>query len=46
MVSCHYIGKHARVGASSVVTNDVPDYAVVGGYPAKVIRIQIQEEGS
>ena len=35
--SCHYIGKHARVGAGAVVTKDVPDYAVVGGAPAKII---------
>lgn len=32
------IGKHAIVGAGSVVTKDVPDYAVVVGNPAKVIR--------
>ena len=30
------IGKHAIVGAGSVVTKDVPDYAVVAGNPAKV----------
>ena len=40
MASCHYIGKHARVGAGSVVTHDVPDYAVVVGSPAKIARIQ------
>lgn len=40
MASCHYIGKHARVGAGAVVTHDVPDYAVVVGSPAKVVRIQ------
>jgi len=38
--SCHYIGKHARVGAGAVVTKDVPDYAVVVGVPAKVVRMQ------
>lgn len=32
------IGKHAIVGAASVVTKDVPDYAVVGGNPARVIK--------
>lgn len=32
------IGKHAIVGASSVVTHDVPDYSVVVGNPAKVIK--------
>lgn len=29
------IGKHAVVGANSVVTKDVPDYATVMGVPAK-----------
>ena len=33
------IGEGAVVGAMSVVTRDVPPYAVVGGNPAKVIRI-------
>jgi acetyltransferase-like isoleucine patch superfamily enzyme len=32
------IGRNAVVGASSVVTSDVPSYAVVVGNPAKVIR--------
>lgn len=33
------IGKHAIVGASSVVTKDVPDYAVVVGNPARIIKM-------
>lgn len=33
------VGKYAIVGAGSVVTKDVPDYAVAVGNPAKVIRI-------
>ncbi len=37
--SCNYIGKHARVGAGAVVTKDVPDYAVVVGVPAKIVRM-------
>lgn len=32
------IGIDAMVGAGAVVTKDVPDYAVVVGNPAKVIR--------
>lgn len=40
MPSVSRIGKYARVGAGSVVTKDVPDYAVVVGVPAKIIRYQ------
>lgn len=32
------IGKSAMIGAGSVVTKDVPDYAIVVGNPAKIIR--------
>lgn len=32
------IGKYSIVGASSVVTHDVPDYSVVVGNPARVIK--------
>lgn len=32
------IGKNCVVGANAVVTNDVPDYSVVAGVPAKIIR--------
>lgn len=34
------IGKYAVVAAGAVVTKDVPDYAVVGGCPAKIIKMQ------
>ena len=34
------IGKYAVVAAGAVVTKDVPDYAVVGGVPAKIIKYQ------
>ena len=33
------IGKYAVVAAGAVVTKDVPDYAVVAGVPAKVIKM-------
>lgn len=32
------IGKHSVIAASSVVTKDVPEYTVVGGIPAKIIK--------
>lgn len=33
------VGRNAVVGANSVVTRDVPDYSVVGGSPAKLIKM-------
>jgi len=33
------IGRRCIVGANSVVTKDVPDHHVVGGVPAKVIKV-------
>lgn len=38
------IGKGAIVGACSLVTKDVPCYAVVGGVPAKIIKYRIAKE--
>jgi len=32
------VGKHAIVGAGSIVTEDVPDYAIAAGAPAKVLK--------
>jgi acetyltransferase-like isoleucine patch superfamily enzyme len=32
------IGKHSIVAGGSVVTKDVPDYTMVGGNPAKVLK--------
>ncbi len=33
------IGRNSVVAANSVVTKDVPDFAVVGGNPAKILRL-------
>ena len=38
------IGRHAIVGAGSVVTKDVPDYAVAAGNPARVIKMLDEEK--
>jgi len=32
------IGEHALIGAGSVVTKDVPDYAIVTGNPGRITR--------
>jgi len=37
------IGQGAIVAAKAVVTKDVPDYAIVGGVPAKVIRYRYEK---
>lgn len=38
------VGRHAVVGAASVITKDVPDYAVAVGNPAKVIKMLDKEK--
>lgn len=35
-----HIGKGSILGAGAVVTHDVPDYAIIGGNPAKVIKMR------
>nr|WP_207704568.1 CatB-related O-acetyltransferase [Enterococcus sp. 665A]MBO1342265.1 CatB-related O-acetyltransferase [Enterococcus sp. 665A] len=37
------IGNGAVIASHAVVTKDVPDYAIVGGVPAKVIRYRFDE---
>lgn len=32
------VGRNSVIGANSVVTNDIPDYAIAVGSPAKVIK--------
>ncbi len=39
-----HIGQGAIVAAGSVVTKDVPPYAIVGGVPAKLIKYRFGEE--
>ena len=36
------VGDHTILAAGAVVTRDVPDYSVVGGNPAKVIRHRLE----
>jgi virginiamycin A acetyltransferase len=38
------IGHGAVVAAASVVTSDVPPYAIVGGNPARVLRMRFHED--
>lgn len=42
--SVHSIGDGAVIAAGSVLTNDVPPYAVAAGYPARVVKYRFKEE--
>jgi acetyltransferase-like isoleucine patch superfamily enzyme len=39
------IGRHVTVAAGSVVRGSIPDYAVVAGAPARVVRRHVDGEG-
>lgn len=40
------IGKQCIIGAGSVVINDIPDYSIAAGNPAKIIKTRDQPERS
>ena len=39
-----HIGNGVIIGAHSVVTHNIPDYAIVAGIPAKIIRYRFEEK--
>jgi acetyltransferase-like isoleucine patch superfamily enzyme len=39
---CRRIGRGAVIGAGSVVTKDIPDYAIAAGNPARVLRFRFR----
>lgn len=39
-----HIGQGAIIGAKTLVTKDIPPYAIVGGVPAKIIKYRFSEE--
>ncbi len=41
---CRRIGIGAAVGAGSVVTKDVPDFAIVAGNPARLLRFRFSQD--
>jgi len=44
ILPCVHLGNGAVIGAGSIVTKNVPDYAVVAGNPAKILKFRFAEE--
>ena len=42
--SCHKIGDGAVIGAGSIITKDIPDYAVVVGNPGRIIKYRFDDD--
>lgn len=42
--SCKSIGDGAVIGAGSIVTKDVPPYAIVAGNPAKILKYRFNKQ--
>jgi len=40
------VGSHTILAAGAVVTKNVPDYAIVGGNPARILRMRNQTEAA
>lgn len=40
------VGNHVVIAGGAVVTKDVPDYAIVGGNPARIIRMRSRQVAS
>lgn len=36
------VGNHCIIAAGAVVTKDTPDYAIMGGSPARVVKMRNQ----
>ena len=44
LLSGIHIGQGAIIAANSVVVNDIPPYAIVGGIPAKIIKYRFSND--